>query len=114
MSAQVQPAKVAEVTPPPRGIMRIDLLEVVSIADATGSSFETAMGALGAAKTSTGFLIEPAKMGADGFPMPLKEGQTWDGVKLSKTLMDTIRNRRRTHVVFVPKENVRNIVYLPE
>lgn len=106
-------AKVVEPVPCPR-IMRVDLLEVLSVADATASSFGADAGPLGAAKSANGFRIEPARMGADGLPVLLKAGETWDGLKLSKVLTDRIRNVRVTHVAFVPKENVRGVVYSAE
>ena len=47
------------------------------------------------------------RIGPDGMPTALKAGETWDGVRLSKVLVDRIRNVRQTHSAFVPKENVK-------
>lgn len=112
---QTQPSSKAVDAPPAvQRITRVDLRDVVSVADATASSFATDMSALGSAKAATGFVITPTRIGADGMPVALKAGEAWDGLKLSKVLMDRIRNVRVTHSAFVPKENVKEIVYSPE
>lgn len=112
---QTQPVAKSIATPleAPR-ILRVDLLEVISVADATAASFSTDLSALGSAKAAAGFSISIVRMGPDGMTIPLKSGETWDGVRLTKSLHDRIRNVRQTYSAFVPKENVREVVYSPE
>lgn len=113
-NVQTQAAAQAAAIPPPSKILRVDLLEVVSVADATSQSFATDMSALGAAKAATGFRVEAVRLGPDCMPVALKAGETWDGLRLSKSVHDRIKNVRVLHSAFIPKSNVREIVFAPE
>lgn len=116
MSQPQTQSSAKSITAPPESprVLRVDLREVVSVADATAASFSTDVSALGSAKAAAGFAVSIVRIGPDGMTVPLKSGETWDGVRLSKVLVDRIRNVRQTHSAFVPKENVREIVYSPE
>lgn len=106
------PAKVVEQPQMPR-IIRVGLRETITVAGATSAAFGTDP-SIGNVKEATGFRVEMCRIGPDGMPVALKTGETWDGLRLSKVLHDRIAQRKQLHSAFIPKENVREIVYAAE
>lgn len=112
---QQPPQPKVEQQPARPRIARISFVNAISFAgtieSATSDPGQAAVTRLGA-----GVDIRPAKVAPNGEPRELREGETLDGYRLSRTDMDRAANppRRVLRVAFVPLQNVKEVTISTE